>query len=145
MTCLTVSAGERRAPISMVCGIAHRPFDERLNLHGNGGGEKRGVALARAFVHDAAHVGEKAHVEHAVGFVEHEVLDVIELAGAAFDVVEQTTGSGDDDVEAGAEGIHLAAITDATVKNRGAEIGKASEITDGGLDLGGEFAGRFED
>jgi hypothetical protein len=34
--------------------------------------------LLRQHPHDPAHVGQEAHVEHAVGLVEHEDLDVVE-------------------------------------------------------------------
>src|SRR5581483_8002150 len=84
-------------------GMFHRPFDEGLDLDGDGGGKEGGVAVARAAFDDAADVGEKAHVEHAVGFVEHEVSDVVQAAGAAANVVEQAAGGGDEDVHAFAE------------------------------------------
>ena len=103
------------------------------------------MPVARAFFHDAADVGQKAHVQHAVGFVEDKVLDLVEAAGAAAHVIEQPSGRGDDDVHAVAQGIHLLAIADAAVKDGGAEIGEAGEITKGGFDLGGEFAGGFQD
>ncbi len=39
----------------------------------------------------------------------------------------------------------LEAVADAAVDGHGAEVGEAREIAEGGLDLGGEFAGGLED
>ena len=49
---------------------------------------------------DAADVLDEAHVEHAVGFVEHEELDVAELDVALAHQVEQAARRGDQDVDA---------------------------------------------
>ena len=53
---------------------------------------------------DLADVGPEAHVHHAVGFVEHEDLELREVADVAAHVIEQPAGRGDDDVDAGLEG-----------------------------------------
>ena len=44
--------------------------------------------------------GLEAHVEHAVGLVEDEQLDLVERDGAAVDQVEQAAGRGDEHVRA---------------------------------------------
>jgi hypothetical protein len=43
------------------------------------GREEQRLALARQLGHDPADVMDEAHVEHAVGFVEHEDFNAIEL------------------------------------------------------------------
>ncbi len=118
MTCLTVSAGVRRAPISIVSGLCIAHLMSVSICGGIGGGKKRGVTLARAFFDDAAHVGQKSHVEHPVGFVEHEKFDLVEPQRALFQMVEQASGRGDDDVRAGAQFVVLPAVTDAAVERR---------------------------
>ena len=72
------------------------------------------------------------------------MLHPVELAVALLHVIEQPAGRGDQNVHAGAEGIVLFAVTDAAEDHGDAQIGEAREIADGGLDLGGEFAGRLE-
>ena len=47
------------------------------------------------------HVGQEAEVEHLVGLVEDERVDVGEVEGAAVGQVEQPAGRADDDVDAG--------------------------------------------
>ena len=106
---------------------------------------KRGVAFARAFFHDAAHVGQKTHVEHAVGFVEHEKFHLVQLQRALFQMIEQSSGRGDDDVRAGAQFIVLLAVADAAEDDGDFQIGEAGEIAEGGFHLRGEFARGFED
>ena len=51
---------------------------------------------------DAPDVGPEAHVEHAVGFVEDEDLDLGEVEVAALDQVEQAARRGDEQVDAAA-------------------------------------------
>ena len=49
---------------------------------------------------DALDLRHEAHVEHAVGLVKHQVLDILEGDLPLFDKVHQTTGGGDEDVAA---------------------------------------------
>ena len=49
---------------------------------------------------DLADVVDEAHVEHAVGFVEHEDFDLVEAHGALTAQVEQAAGRGDEHVDA---------------------------------------------
>jgi hypothetical protein len=68
------------------CGVAARHFDQLrrlqhavgklLDLVGEGGREQQALALLRQHGEDALDVGDEAHVEHAVGFVEHQHLDL---------------------------------------------------------------------
>ena len=102
------------------------------------------MPLARAFLHDAPHVGQKTHVQHAVGFVQHEELDVVEPAEALLHQVQQPARRGDKDVNPSVQGLALSAVTDSAKHHRHLQIGEAGEITEGGLDLGGQFARRFE-
>jgi len=39
------------------------------------------------------HVRDESHVEHAVGFVEHKSLDLLQVHRLLLDVIEQPTGS----------------------------------------------------
>ena len=49
---------------------------------------------------DLADVVDEAHVEHAVGFVEHEEFDLAEPQRVAADEIEQAPGRRDQDVDA---------------------------------------------
>ncbi len=63
--------------------------------------------LAGSLRDDAPDVVDEAHVEHAVGFVEHEDLDAVELHGAVRHQVEQPPGRRHQHVDAVGERAHL--------------------------------------
>ena len=67
---------------------------------------------------DLADVVDEAHVEHAVGFVEHEELDLAELQAVAAHEVEQAAGRGDQDVDALHERADLASHRHAADRQR---------------------------
>ena len=53
-------------------------------------------------LNDLADLGLKAHVEHAIGLVEHEKVDVREGNATALHQVDKTTGRGDEESAAAA-------------------------------------------
>ena len=59
--------------------------------------------LAGSGVEDRLDVVGEAHVEHLVGLVEDDDLDVVERERAAADVIDARPGRGDDDVHAAVE------------------------------------------
>ena len=65
-----------------------------------------------------ADVGEKSHVEHAIGFIEHEILEAAELRVRLPEVIEQPPRRADDDVDTAAEGVLLRSHADAAVDGR---------------------------
>ena len=50
----------------------------------------------------------EAHVEHLVGFVEHDGVDSAQVEGASLDVIDRPTRSCNDDVDASAQRVKLA-------------------------------------
>jgi hypothetical protein len=125
-------------------GTVHRPLNERFDLRRNGGGKQRRVPRARAFFHDVPHVGQKSHVEHPVSFVEDEKLNLVQTQRALLQMIEQSSGRGDDSVGAGFQFVVLFSVTDAAEDDGGFQIGETRIIADGRFDLRGEFARRFE-
>jgi len=71
--------------------------------------------------------GREAHVEHAVGLVEDEHLDAVEARRSGAEVVEQASGRGDDDVDAGAQCAQLRPGRDAAEHGRRARPGMTGE------------------
>ncbi len=65
--------------------------------------EQNGLAHLRRLGGDALDVVDEAHVEHAVGLVEHEHLELREVDAAALEVVDQAARRGDENVDAAAE------------------------------------------
>ena len=88
---------------------------EALDLVREGGREQQALALLGQQGEDALDVGDEAHVEHAVGFVEHQHLDLRQVDRLLLDVVEQPARRGDDDLDAAAQLGLLRADVDAAI------------------------------
>ena len=108
-------------------------------------GEEQRLPRERDHLADAFDVGNEAHVEHAVGFVDHQQFDAGEQEPAAFGVVEQPAGGCDQDVDAARQLGVLVAERDAADQERDVEFLAGAVFIELFLDLGGEFAGRLQD
>ena len=95
--------------------------------------------------HDPLDVGDEPHVEHAVGLVEHEHLDLAQVDALVLDVVEQPARGGDEDLDAGADDLELRLDVDAAVDDGRAQLGVPAVGLDRVLDLDRELARRGED
>ncbi len=104
-------------------GIARRHVDfERLvtdgagevaDLVGEGRREHQVLPLLRQQAENLADVADEAHVQHAVGFVEHEHFERVELHRVLLVQVEQAAGSCNENVAALAQREHLRIDVDA--------------------------------
>ena len=63
-----------------------------------GGREEQGLAAVVNLPDDPVHRRLESHVEHAVGFVQDQVPDVVEVEGTPLDLILEPAGAGDDDV-----------------------------------------------
>jgi hypothetical protein len=88
---------------------------------------------------------DEAHVEHAVGLVEDEDLNVREVKRALAVVVEQPPWRGHEDVDAAAQLVDLWLHADAAEHHHAAELGVLAVGAHAFLDLGGELARRRQD
>ena len=88
---------------------------------------------------------DEAHVEHAVGFVEHEHLHMSQRHGLLFSEIEQAAGCGDDDVAAVTQLRDLRAFTHATEDRHDAQARVLAVMAHAFFDLRGEFARGSED
>ena len=114
------------------------------DLARHGGGEQQRLALLRQLRDDRADVVDEAHVEHAVGFVEHQHLDLVEAHAVLPHEVEQAAGRRDQHVEAVHQVAHLAAHRHAADDERGLDAHVAAIGAEAFEDLAGQFARRAE-
>ena len=106
--------------------------------------EEQRLAARRHVLENLANLRQKPHVEHPIGFVEHEVLDPIELRVRPAQMIEQPPGRRDEHVDAAAKRVLLRARADAA-EHRGAGDGRVhGEILHVGQDLRGQLARRHE-
>ena len=105
--------------------VAPRDFDglgillelrrELADLLGESRREEQVLPLRRQEREDLADVVDEAHVEHAIGFIEHQDLDLAQINRLLLHVVEQAAGRGDEDVDPAAQGVDLRIDTDPAV------------------------------
>ena len=85
----------------------------------HGCGEAQGLTALRQFFHDAPDGRQESHVQHAVGFVEHQKLDITQVGELAVNQILQPSGSGNDQSATGAEVLNLHFFGHATNHQRG--------------------------
>ena len=108
----------------------------------HGGREQQRLALLGDRGHDAAHVADEAHVEHAIGLVEDEEGHVRQLDVAALDQVEKPARRGDQDVDAAVQGLDLPAEAQAADHHAELQPEAAAVGVEAAADLDGELARR---
>ena len=105
---------------------------------------KRRLASHRQCCDDAADITDKAKVEHAIGFVEDEVADLVQLQLVVAIRSQTRPGCANDDVGACAHPLHLREPAHAANDCNHAILLPA-QLAQAFLDLQGQFAGRCED
>ena len=113
-----------------------RPGDRR--------GEERGLALLPQRAEDLVEVVGEAHVEHLVGLVEDDGLDLVEAERAAVEVVHRAPGRRDDHVHAAREAVELRGDRLPAVHRHDAHAELAAVPVDGLGHLHRELAGGRE-
>ncbi len=83
---------------------------------------------------------DEAHVEHAVGFVEHQHLHLRQVEHALLLQVEQAAGGGDQDVDAALELADLRVHADTAEDHGRGQLEVLAVGANGLFDLGREFA-----
>ena len=111
------------------------------------GAEQKALPAAgrRELLDDLFDVGKKAHVEQAVGLVDHQNADVAEAEDSLFLEVHQPAGRADQDVGPLAENGLLALVADAAVKTADRESEMFVQRFGLALDLDGQLAGGGDD
>ena len=77
---------------------------------GHGRREQRDLLVVGGVGEDRLDVLGEAHLQHLVGLVEHEVLELRQVEGALVEVVHDAAGRADDDVHAAAQRRQLHAV-----------------------------------
>ena len=89
-SCPTLQGDLRRIPEDLA--------SQRLDRRRHGGAEEERLLRGRHVSQDPANVGQEAHVQHAVGLVQDQVLEPRQGRVAILEVVQEPPWSGDDDV-----------------------------------------------
>ena len=138
---LVDGVGGRRGRRDLHAGrVAHQVGDLAHGLLVERCREQQRLALGRRLAHNTTDGGQKAHVEHAVGLVEHQHLDLVQVAGALLDQIDQTARRGDQDVAAVLEGSSLRLVAHATHDGHGDMAGDVGDLARDLVDLLGKLA-----
>jgi hypothetical protein len=105
--------------------------------------EEQRLAITRHAGDDPIDCRLEAHVEHAVGLVEHQYADVCEAELAPLEQVFEAPGSRDHDVGTSGE-LCLALETDPTVDDRDGQGASMRNVAQLANDLAGKLSGRSE-
>src|SRR5262245_52991117 len=137
--------GGRRPRYLHLYRIVQELLGDAPDLRRHGGGEEQRLAGERHELADALDVGNEAHVEHAVGFVDDEKLDAGEQEPPALEMIEQPAGRGDENVDATRELGILVVERDPADHQRDVELLAGAVFLEAFLNLRGELARRLED
>ncbi len=124
--------------------VAHEGARELPDFIGKRRREEQVLALRRQKRENAAHVGQEAHGEQAVGLIEDEDLDLREIDRLLMHVIEQPARRRDDDVHAATQLRGLRIESDAAENDRGPELQKPAVVAHALVDLRGELARRHD-
>ena len=126
-------------------GIMQELLGQPGDFRRHGRREEQGLPGEGHQLADFLDVRDEAHVEHAVGLVNDEDLDAAEHELAAFEKVEQAARRRDQHVDAAHDLGFLVAEGDAADQQSHVQLVLRAIFDETFLDLGGEFARRFED
>ena len=125
--------------------VAHQVGDLAHGLLVEGRREQQRLALGRRLAHNAPDGGQKAHVEHTVGLVEHQDLNLVQVAGALLDQIDQTARRCDQDVAAVLKCRGLRLVAHAAHDGHGNMAGDVGDFACDLVDLLGKLARRGDD
>ena len=125
-------------------GVVQQASGQFLDRGLEGGREQQVLPLRREQRQDLLDVTDEAHVEHAIGFIEHQDLDTIELDGVLLGQIHQPARRGHQHISAAAQAHHLRVDLHTAEHHVGAQI-KVARISRHVLThLGRQFAGGCE-
>ena len=128
--------------VHRVTQVATGQSDDR-GRHGRG--EQHRLTQLGRLGQDPLHVGKETQVQHLVGLVEDEHLDVAQVQRPAVGQVEQSPRGADDDLDAAGQGVQLGVVADAAVDGEDpglADLGGDRHVL---AHLQRELAGRGDD
>ena len=118
------------------------PLDEPADHPVECGREQQGLVVPIDTPQDPLDLGHEAHVGHAVRLVEHQSSDAREVNVFLSHQVQQTTGCGNEYVDALAEFSDLWILVDPTKDDRISYVRVTAELGELAMNLQRQFAGR---
>ena len=84
-------------------GFAQILSGQGLDLRRHRRAEQQSLPISRDVVDDPIELRREPHVQHSIGFVQHQYFQIVERHVAALHVIQQTTWGRDHDVDSTAQ------------------------------------------
>ena len=94
---------------------------------------------------DAADIMDKAHVQHAVCFIQDKNADLVKRDNALAHEVQKPAGAGDEHIAAAVQCIHLGLLSDTAVYDAGTDREGTAVEDKTVINLLGQLTGRCQD
>jgi hypothetical protein len=126
-------------------GILLVGFCQHLDAGRKGRRKQECLTLGMKGLEDCLHIGKESHVEHPVGLIENNRVDMGEVDGPPLHVVNEASGGGNHQIPGSAKKIDLASHVRSSDEKNGAAPEIFSVFPSGALDLPCQLPGRGED
>ncbi len=125
--------------------IAHEALRELADLFRVSRREHEVLTLRGQKLENAANGVDEAHIQHAIGFVENEILHSTQIHGALLGKIQQPARSGDQEIAAGTHRMYLRANADTAKDHGGAQADVLAVVAGAFRHLGGQLTRRGQD
>lgn len=129
--------------------VTHEVSGKALDVGRERGREHHGLTIFSVghslLLDDATDLGFESHIQHAIGFVEDEELDIFHGETATLDEVYETSGSGDEEIAPPFDLAELVADVGSSIDADGGDAGAVEELLGLVLNLGGQLPGGCQD
>src|SRR6266436_1168670 len=117
---------------------------ECFDFRRHGRAEQKRLAVGRDLGHDPIELRRESHVEHSIGLVENQDLEIVERDVLAFHVIEQPARSGDHYIHSAEERLRLRLDANPAEDRDDAKVGVFAVLPKALLDLCGQLARRSQ-
>src|SRR5690606_33552723 len=103
--------------------FAHHASRQLGNCAVQCGGKQQGLTICRKAGNDGFDFFDETHVQHAVGFVQHQSADVGQIHPLCLKVVDEAAGGGNQNVHAARQSLDLGTVGHAAHDGGNAQAG----------------------
>lgn len=117
---------------------------ELTDILGPGSGPHASLTIGANLADNLANLGLETHVKHTISLVKNEVGDTTKVGAASLEHINQTTGSGNANLDSARKVTDLRTLGDTTVDTGVANTGGLSELGNLSLNLNSQLTSRSQ-
>src|SRR5664280_991946 len=126
-------------------GVGQCLSGQAFDLWGKCGREEHCLSLSGELFEDAFHIGQEAHIEHPVSFIEYQDFHTLQFGIPLLQVIQQSAGAGHQYLYPIPQSAHLWSRPYTPVDGGTADLCPGSQVVDGLIDLLSKFTGGGDD